>query len=227
MQRIDSRQTGLYSPRMPTNDAVPLSARERLLAAADELFYAEGVHTVGIDRVIERAGVAKATLYSAFGSKDGLIRAYLTRRQQTMSDRMARQVARYDAPRDRLLAVFESLGRSFTLPGFRGCPFINATVEDPPGGAAQQPSDAFRASIRALFTEQAEAAGAADPERLAGQLALLYDGAIVGARMDRNPDAGAAACDIAAVLIDAAIDGRRRSTRTRRAADGPQVTSTP
>ena len=56
------------------------SARERLLAAADELFYEEGVHTVGVDRVIERAGVAKATLYSAFGSKDELIRAYLAAR---------------------------------------------------------------------------------------------------------------------------------------------------
>jgi AcrR family transcriptional regulator len=56
------------------------SARERLLAAADELFYEEGIHTVGIDRIIEQAGVAKATLYSLFGSKDGLIRAYLQAR---------------------------------------------------------------------------------------------------------------------------------------------------
>lgn len=170
---------------------------------------------VGIDRVIERAGVAKATLYSSFGSKDGLIRAYLARRQQMMSGRLARQVARYDTPRDRLLAVFDSLSRSFALPGFRGCPFINATAEDPPGGAAQESSDAFRSSLRSLFVELAEAAKANDPERLAGQLALLYDGAIVGARMDRNPEAGAVARAIAAVLIDAAIDGRRTPPRSR------------
>lgn len=200
---------------MPTNEAAPPSARERLLAAADELFYAEGVHTVGIDRVIERAGVAKATLYSSFGSKDGLIRAYLARRQQMMSDRLARQVARYDTPRDRLLAVFDSLSRSFALPGFRGCPFINATAEDPPSGAAQESSDAFRSSLRALFVELAEAAKADDPERLAGQLALLYDGAIVGARMDRDPEAGAVARAIAAILIDAAIDERRTPLRSR------------
>src|SRR3569833_2360310 len=58
------------------------TARDRLLAAADELFYAEGVHTVGIDRIIERAGVAKASLYSSFGSKDELVRAYLQGREE-------------------------------------------------------------------------------------------------------------------------------------------------
>ena len=63
-----------------TTSAERPSARERLLAAADELFYEEGVHTVGIDRVIERAGVAKASLYNTFGSKDELVRAYLTSR---------------------------------------------------------------------------------------------------------------------------------------------------
>src|SRR4029453_517880 len=113
------------SPASPTATRKP-SARERLLAAADELFYAEGVHTVGIDRVIERAGVAKATLYSAFGSKDGLIRAYPERRGKTMATRPTRQLARYDTPRERMLGVFESLARSFSLPGFRGCPFQNA-----------------------------------------------------------------------------------------------------
>jgi len=69
------------------------SARERLLAAANELFYEEGIHTVGIERVLERAGVAKASLYSTFGSKDELVRAYLRsraeRRQQRVSERIA------------------------------------------------------------------------------------------------------------------------------------------
>src|ERR1700684_4332700 len=88
------------------------SARERLLAAADELFYADGVHTVGIDRVIERAGVAKATLYSAFGSKDELIRCYLTARHAARQERMTRKLARYDTPRARLLGVFDVLGES-------------------------------------------------------------------------------------------------------------------
>src|SRR5450755_794440 len=110
------------------------SARERLLAAANELFYAEGVHTVGIDRVIERAGVAKATLYSTFGSKDALIRAYLERRHDERAARMDRELtARFDNPRDRLLGVFDVLGDSMAKPTFRGCAFINASAESRPG----------------------------------------------------------------------------------------------
>src|SRR3954469_17432650 len=93
----------------PPARAGALSARERLLAAADELFYAEGVHTVGIDRVIEHAGVAKASLYSSFGSKDGLIRAYLEGRHQRRRERLLAGLERYGNPRDRLLGVFDVL----------------------------------------------------------------------------------------------------------------------
>ena len=85
------------------------SARDRLLAAANELFYEEGVHTVGIERVIERAGVAKASLYSAFGSKEELVRAYLQERADARKRRIAERVARHDDPRDRILAVFDVL----------------------------------------------------------------------------------------------------------------------
>src|SRR5580693_4032648 len=77
------------------------TARERLLAAANELFYNEGVHTVGIDRVIEQAGVAKASLYNTFGSKDELVRAYLETRQASVAQRITRAVERYDTPRER------------------------------------------------------------------------------------------------------------------------------
>jgi AcrR family transcriptional regulator len=179
-------------------------ARERLLAAANELFYAEGVHTVGIDRVIEHAGVAKATLYSAFGSKDALIRAYLTRRHQVWQEGVAERLATYHTPRDRLLGVFDWLGERFAHPDFHGCAFMNACAEDRPGGPAQEPADAYRESVRTLFGELAEAAGAVDPGHLAGQLALLYDGATVAARMDQNPGVGATAREIAATLVDAA-----------------------
>lgn len=192
-------------------------ARERLLAAANELFYAEGVHTVGIDRVIEHAGVAKATLYSAFGSKDELIRAYLTRRHQVWQERVAEKLATYDTPRDRLLGVFDWLGESFARPDFHGCAFMNATAEERLGGPAKEPADAYRVSVRSLFGELAKAAGAVDPEHLAGQLALLYDGATVAARMDQNPGAGSAAREVAATLVDAAAgpgaDGNVASKR--------------
>src|SRR5215467_10828653 len=85
------------------------SARDRLLAAATELFYEEGVHTVGIDRVIERAGVAKASLYSTFGSKEELVRAYLEERAALRRQRISQRIGMHEQPRDRILAVFDYL----------------------------------------------------------------------------------------------------------------------
>src|SRR5580692_413909 len=102
--------------------AVP-SARERLLAAASELFYAEGVHTVGIDRVIEKAGVAKASLYNTFGSKDELVRAYLESRHERVAAHVSGYLERFATPREKLLGVFEAQGELFAEPGFRGCAF--------------------------------------------------------------------------------------------------------
>src|SRR6266478_4752377 len=102
----------------------PASARERLLDAANQLFYEEGVHTVGVDRVIERAGVAKATLYTLFGRKDGLVRAYLMARDEAIRERMTRQLAdRHKTPRERLLGVFDVQSRTFSDPDFHGCAF--------------------------------------------------------------------------------------------------------
>src|SRR6201996_7516811 len=95
------------------------SARQRLLDAADELFYNEGVHTVGIDRIIEHAGVAKASLYNTFGSKDELVRAYLESRQASVAQRITQAVKRYSSPRERLLAVFEGQGELFAQPDYR------------------------------------------------------------------------------------------------------------
>src|SRR3977135_3324014 len=105
------------------------SARERLLTAANDLFYEEGVHTVGIDRVIERAGVAKASLYNTFGSKDELVRAYLEGRHARVAARITRCLERYSDPRDRLLGVFEAQGELFAEQGFRGCAFVSASAE--------------------------------------------------------------------------------------------------
>jgi AcrR family transcriptional regulator len=180
-------------------------ARERLLAAANELFYEEGVHTVGIDRVIERAGVAKASLYNTFGSKDELVKAYLIGRQDAREARVARKLAEYDDPRDRLLAMYDVLSDLFAEPTFRGCAFLNASAESRPGSKVEAVSDEFRAWVLALFADLARAAGAADPAALAEQLVVLYDGATVGARMDRNPGTAAAARRAAATLLDAAV----------------------
>jgi AcrR family transcriptional regulator len=182
----------------------PGTARERLLAAADELFYGEGVHSVGIDRVIERAGVAKATLYSTFGSKDGLIRSYLEERHRSIRQRVLAGVERQDDPRERLLAVFDVQAERVAEPGYRGCAFVNASAESPRGGVVEQASDEMRAWLRALFVRLSRELGAADPEGLSRQLVLLYDGAAIGGRMDHGPSAATVARSAAAAVIDAA-----------------------
>ncbi|MEV6487810.1 TetR/AcrR family transcriptional regulator [Actinoplanes sp. NPDC051633] len=186
-------------------------ARDRLLAAADELFYAEGVHTVGIDRVIERAGVAKASLYSTFGNKEGLVKAYLEGRHERRRARLLEGLARYADPRERLLGVFDVMADVIDQPTFRGCAFYNASAESPTGGPVQDVCDTTRAWTRGLFTELARDAGVPDPEALTEQLMLLYDGAMVGARMDRAPGKAAAARAVAEVLVDAAMSSSVRS----------------
>jgi AcrR family transcriptional regulator len=180
------------------------SARERLLSAADELFYAEGVHTVGIDRVIERAGVAKATLYSAFGSKDDLIVAYLHARLDTRRRRTDAAMDRAgDSPRERILAIFDELGQSFIANGFRGCAFARARAETQPGTKIAGACDDAREWMNALLLELSKQTGVADPQLLARQLRMLYDGATTAALMERDTGAAAVARTTAALLIPA------------------------
>lgn len=189
---------------MATTSSRP-SARDRLLAAADELFYAEGINTVGIDRVIERAGVAKASLYSTFGSKDALVRAYLEARHAAWK---ARLDAGFEAqpcdPRAHVLAVFDALAEWFTEPGFCGCAFINAAAEATPGSQTAAATDEFRRWLGALFLDLTRQTAAEHPERLARQLVLLYDGASVSAQMAPDADVGAAARAAAVTLLDTA-----------------------
>jgi AcrR family transcriptional regulator len=188
----------------PGGSRVRPTARERLLAAANELFYNEGVHTVGIDRVIEQAGVAKASLYNTFGSKDELVRAYLETRHASVTQRITQAVERYDTPRERLLAVFEGQGELFAQPDYRGCAFARASAESHPGDLAEQAAEDYRRWVRTLLTELAAQAGVPEPEVLARQLHLLYDGSGQSARMDHDPAAAVAARTAAATLLDAA-----------------------
>ena len=140
------------------------SPRERLLKAADESFYAEGVHSVGIDRVIERADVARASLYSTFGSKDELIRAYLENRLEISKARLRAAAEAQADPRERLLSVFGAQAAVFTRLGYHGCPFSRAAAEAQPGSAAYEVPRAYRAWLRDFLTELA-AEAVAPPSR--------------------------------------------------------------
>jgi AcrR family transcriptional regulator len=191
------------SPAAPA--AAPrTSARERLLAAADELFYREGINNVGIDRVIEHAGVAKASLYSNFGSKDELVRAYLQGKHSARQQRVLDRISRHRSPRERLLSVFDGLAETSALPSYRGCAFVRATSEMPGEGPAKEVGDEARAWMRELFTSLARDAGARNAPALAQQLQVLFDGALTGSAMDGGAAAATTARAMAATLIDAA-----------------------
>jgi AcrR family transcriptional regulator len=190
------------------------SARERLLAAADELFYENGINTVGIDRIIERAGVAKASLYDCFGSKDELIRTYLESRNTARQARVNEWIARYDTPRTKILGIFELLGQMSSQPGYKGCAFMRARADANASDKVKGACDQSRAFILGRFTSLAREAGAADPELLGQQLVLLYDGASVAAYLDHNHSAASAAREMAAQMLSSACPKKRRGARS-------------
>lgn len=188
---------------MATRTVSKQTARERLLEAADDLFYAEGVQTVGIDRVIERAGVAKASLYNVFGSKEALVCAYLEFRSTRAKERITRTLARCRTPRERLLGVFDAQHEALTAPGYRGCPFVRATAEAPDDSSINRIAEDHRSWLHGLLTELAAEGGYADPGNLARQLHYLYDGAAHSARMDHDCSAATTARAAAVALLDA------------------------
>ena len=123
----------------------------------------------------------------------------------SIAERITQALGRYGNPRDRLLGVFEAQGELFTEPGYHGCAFVSASAESHPGDRIEEAADAYRGWVRALFTDLAEQAGASDPQALARQLHLLYDGSGQAARMDHDLAAAAAARAAAATLLDAAL----------------------
>ncbi|HSJ15545.1 MAG TPA: TetR/AcrR family transcriptional regulator [Longimicrobiales bacterium] len=194
-------------PRRSRNDSRNrrTSVRERILATVDELFYGRGTRNVGIDQIIAESGVAKASLYQHFASKDALVLEFLRQRHTAWREWFERAVAdRAEQPRARLLAVFDVLEEWFGDPNFRGCPFINTTVEVAnPAHPAHQISADVKRQFRTSLRQLAAAAGLEDPDGLAAQLALLVEGAIVTALMEQSPAAAGEARAAAARLIAA------------------------
>jgi AcrR family transcriptional regulator len=177
------------------------SARDRLLDAADRLFYNEGVHSVGIDRVLQEAGVAKGSLYYNFGGKDELVRAYLDNRHTRWAARIAQYQAKVETPEQKIFAIFDALADLFAEPDFRGCTFINAAAEAQPGSAEELATKDFRTWLHELFTVLVAAAGCQNVPTLSLQLVLLYDGSNIAAQMDANPQAAQAARTAAEALL--------------------------
>ena len=180
-------------------------ARQRLLDAADELFYSQGMHRVSIDQVIEMAGVPAETLREAFGSTDDLVRAYLRARHNRLQDALARELPGYPTPRERLVGVFEIQGQSFVEPGFRGCALVTASAEALPGEVVEEVVTEYRDWIHNLFFDLAFAAEVTHPEELAEQLVMLFDGAGISAWLDAKPSTVNTTRAVAEALVDAAL----------------------
>lgn len=170
-------------------------ARERIIAASQRLFRDQGINCTGVNQLCEVAEVTKRTLYQHFGGKDELVAEYLRRFDPGV---LPEVFDRADlAPRDQLLAVFEVHAPL--------CPFIAAAVEiQDPGHPARLFARDYKKAFASRLAEAARKAGAADPERLGEQLALLLDGASARSRV-LDADAFSEAAAIAAVLIDDAI----------------------
>lgn len=176
---------------------------DRLLDAADDLFYGEGIRAVGVDAIADAASTTKMTLYAHFGSKDELIGRYLERRgerwREYLTDALA---ARRGGPKQKLLAVFEILGDALQDSEFRGCPFINASAEFPdPAHPARRATDRHRRWLRDLFSGLAKDAKLRRPQTLADELLFLYDATMVSGYLDDDPGAAKTAQRAAATLV--------------------------
>ncbi len=183
-------------------EAPERSAERRILDSACQLFYSQGLRAVGIDRVLEDAGAAKASLYAHYPSKDDLVAAYLERQAEEWRGRMAARVSPTDG-RAGILRVFELLESWARSTGFRGCPFLNALEELPdPSHPARQVARRHRAWVHELIRGLVASAGVRPVERVAQALVVLYDGAIASAVLDGDPRAVSAARFAAERLLD-------------------------
>lgn len=161
------------------DEAAPKRARERVFAAANEMFYRHGIRAVGVDAIVKEAGVAKISLYRAFPSKDDLVVAYLENRNTDYWRRWDRAFAKHDGnPRAQLRAMMAYLADRTTAPGYRGCPFTNDATEFPePDHPGRRVAEANKRELRQRLLCLAEALGAPDPRVLADGLVLLVEGA--------------------------------------------------
>jgi AcrR family transcriptional regulator len=154
-------------------------ARARLLSTASRLFYSEGLHSVGIDRVTATAEVTRATLYRHFPSKDSLVVAYLTGIDAAIRDRVEAVRAGHESADDTIRAVAEIVAGEIQAPGFRGCAFLNAAAEFPdPDHPVHQAVLEHRQWLLTTMTDLFAATGKPDAEPAGRHFVMLRDGAM-------------------------------------------------
>ena len=191
----------------------PRQGRDRLVATAVDLIYMRGFNAVGIDQVIAAAGVTKTTFYKHFQSKDDLMVAAVRRRDEWETQAWDRAVRKSvgDAPRARLLALFDVMHEWFNAPDFHGCMFLNTAIEfpnahDPVHEAAAEHKRRMRDAWRDLAREAG--AGDADAETFADLYATLVEGTLVMRQVHARNDAARVSRPLASALIEQYIPRR-------------------
>ncbi len=189
------------------------TARQRLLETARELFYHEGIRAIGVDTIVEKSGVGKATLYRHFPTKDDLIAAYIEEEDRAHWRWFEEVIAPYEGePVKQLLAWFEAcIQRMREERDFRGCPFLNALAEI---AEADHPAARYAVkherALRDRFAQMCRQAGARDPEQLADQLLLLVNGALTSASLFGEASPAYQLKTVAAHLIDLQLEHNER-----------------
>ena len=198
---------GAVNARTPGSARLPREERRRrVLDTAAELFYARGVHEVGMDELVRRTGLGKATVYRLFPTKDALVGAYLERLSAEVLGLIDRDIAAHpDDPAAAVRAVFAAIAADLARPGFRGCAFNNASIEfDDPEHPARVVARAYRTALHERFLALAERIRPGHGEELGAQLALLVDGMYVNAAHLGAAGPAAAGPALAAALVEAA-----------------------
>jgi AcrR family transcriptional regulator len=187
----------------PASRTVEPEARERILDSSYELFSRRGIRDVGVDEVIERAGIAKATLYRHFPSKDELVLAFLERREQLWTEDFVEAGARSRGatPEEQLLAIFDVFDEWFRREDFEACSFINVLLEMGPQHPIGEASARHLENIRSIVRELAAEAGLRDPDAFAHSWHILMKGSIVAAA-EGDVEAAHRARSLARLLID-------------------------
>ncbi|EJT01930.1 TetR/AcrR family transcriptional regulator [Rhizobium sp. CCGE 510] len=185
------------------------SISHQILTVAGALFYSEGIRAVGIDRIIDEAKVAKATLYRHFPSKDHLVAAYLQQRHDRVIGSLHEALKTEAAPRNQLKLIFERLYEKADSPEFRGCAFALAVAEHGDSERVVSVARAHKRMVAGIFRDIVSKADI-NADQTAAHLALLYEGALATVAVGRDPQAVLVARDCALTMFDTAI----RSTKS-------------
>jgi AcrR family transcriptional regulator len=180
----DMSATHTRRPDRPAPRPEAAGPAQRLLTTASNLFAAQGIRAVGIDTILREAGVAKASLYSSYGSKDALVIAYLNELDQADRKRWAAKTSGLDDPVDKLLSFFDLAAAAARKRQFRGCLYANAATEFP--GDTLEPVRAHRLWMRRQLSTLLREAEAPNAAATAQRIQLIYDGALTASKLDRS-----------------------------------------